>query len=98
MNKGNVYRLTPKRLDIDAPEESTIYELASKKKIWAKFGYAGNEPQTLVFIELNGYLHMYQKGSGLSDHVLFWVTCCDIGGSDESLISAMFGDDWSSEQ
>jgi len=96
--KENVYQFTRALPDVDAPKEATIYELASLGKVWARFGNTGSDPQTLVFIERQGYLHLYQKGAGRSDHLLFWITCCDVEESDDSLIIEMFGDSWSIDQ
>lgn len=88
---GNVVKFPNRADEITIPESATMIELASLRKIWVRCGQQLNggywSPEIVVFTECgNGLLHLYQKGHGTQDHLLFWAMATESGPDSEGLL------------
>lgn len=93
-----------KTIELDMPEDVTIIKLALMGKVWARVGYREMGPgcptggETVFFIEKDGWVHAYQKGCGVNDHLLFWSlamkACKDVS---DRILDTLFQGCWEDE-
>lgn len=87
---------------LNVPESLSIYSLLMAGKSWARCGTVEMggffHHEVLVFTEMQAEVHMYQKGHGEHDHLLFWTSSSEHAeGADDHLIAAMFHGGWTEE-
>lgn len=98
---GDVIQMRPP-IYSKAPESATIIELATLGSCRCRVGSILSSgfhiDSVFLTLEADGGLHLYQKGSGLQDHLFFWQTCIEGSAEDfpgvDQIIQSITTGEW----